>query len=89
MQSEGDIPFDLRHHRFLKYLNNDESRTKLTGELNKWPSTLAIKPPPFDMATTKRTTPTPYTLASQAIGDIISKQPTKAVPDLLLSVDMK
>ena len=45
-QSEGDVPFDLRHHRFLKYLNNDEGRAKLTGELAERLSTLAIKPPP-------------------------------------------
>ena len=45
-QSEGDVPFDLRQHRFLKYLNNDEGLTKLTGELTKRLSTLATKPPP-------------------------------------------
>lgn len=44
-QSEGDVPFDLRHHRFLKYLNNEEGRTKLTGELAKRLSTLVMKPP--------------------------------------------
>jgi hypothetical protein len=30
----------------LKYLNNDEGLTKLTGELTKRLSTLATKPPP-------------------------------------------
>lgn len=28
-QSEADIPFDLRHHRYLPYLNNDEGRAEL------------------------------------------------------------
>ena len=45
-QSEDDVPFDLRHHRFLKYLNNDEGRAKLTDELAKRLSTLVKKPPP-------------------------------------------
>ena len=45
-QFEGDVPFDLRHHRFLKYLNNDEGLAKLTSDLAKRLSTLATKPPP-------------------------------------------
>ncbi|MCY4108884.1 MAG: hypothetical protein OXG11_07645 [Chloroflexi bacterium] len=45
-QSEGDVPFDLRHHRFLTYLNNDEGRAKLTDELAKRLSTLVMKSPP-------------------------------------------
>lgn len=32
-QSDADIPFDLRHHRYLKYLNNEEGRIKLTTDL--------------------------------------------------------
>lgn len=32
-QSSDDIPFDLRHHRFLSYLDNGEGRMKLTTEL--------------------------------------------------------
>lgn len=27
-QAEADIPFDLRHHRFLAYLNNEEGRAE-------------------------------------------------------------
>lgn len=32
-QSEADIPFDLRHHRFLHYLNNEEGRMALLSQL--------------------------------------------------------
>jgi hypothetical protein len=32
-QHEGDIPFDLRHLRYLKYLNNGEGLAKLTQQL--------------------------------------------------------
>jgi hypothetical protein len=34
-QSEHDIPFDLRHHRYLKYLNNKEGKVALRDELAK------------------------------------------------------
>jgi hypothetical protein len=34
-QSNDDIPFDLRHHRYLSYLNNDEGRANLSVELEK------------------------------------------------------
>jgi hypothetical protein len=34
-QSADDIPFDLRHHRFLKYLPNTEGRKVLRAELAK------------------------------------------------------
>lgn len=32
-QSAGDIPFDLQHHRYLAYLNNNEGRHALAGSL--------------------------------------------------------
>jgi len=32
-QNEEHIPFDLRHHRYAKYLNNDEGRDGLQQEL--------------------------------------------------------
>lgn len=32
-QSENDIPFDLKHHRFAKYLNNGEGRESLRSDL--------------------------------------------------------
>jgi hypothetical protein len=32
-QSELDIPFDLRHLRYIRYLNNSEGRTALTSAL--------------------------------------------------------
>ncbi|WIA55186.1 hypothetical protein N6H05_19450 [Sphingobium sp. WTD-1] len=34
-QSADDVPFDLRHHRFLPYLNNNEGRSDLGSELAK------------------------------------------------------
>lgn len=34
-QSEHDIPFDLRHLRFVRYLNNIEGRAKLTAVLQE------------------------------------------------------
>jgi hypothetical protein len=32
-QSEQDIPFDLRHLRYIRYLNNAEGRAALTASL--------------------------------------------------------
>jgi hypothetical protein len=32
-QHESDVPFDLRHHRFILYLNNEEGLTKLTEKI--------------------------------------------------------
>jgi hypothetical protein len=32
-QNEGDVPFDLRHHRHIKYLSNHEGLTKLEHDL--------------------------------------------------------
>ena len=40
-QSEHDIPFDLKHHRFAKYLNNGEGLQKLKQNLVSRFSTLA------------------------------------------------
>ena len=40
-QSEHDIPFDLKHHRFAKYLNNGEGLQKLKQDLVSRFSTLA------------------------------------------------
>lgn len=42
-QSENDIPFDLKHHRFAKYLNNGEGRQNLTSDLTVRFETLASK----------------------------------------------
>lgn len=33
VQQEADIPFDLQHHRYIKYLNNAEGRQALLQEL--------------------------------------------------------
>ena len=33
-QSEQDIPFDLKHHRYIKYLNNSEGINKLKDDLS-------------------------------------------------------
>ncbi|AJJ10633.1 hypothetical protein CH64_119 [Yersinia rohdei] len=32
-QSENDIPFDLQHHRYIKYLNNSEGLIQLENDL--------------------------------------------------------
>jgi hypothetical protein len=32
-QSHEDVPFDVRHHRYLHYLGNGEGLAKLTAEL--------------------------------------------------------
>lgn len=32
-QHESDVPFDLRHHRFILYLNNSEGLRALTGRI--------------------------------------------------------
>ncbi len=42
-QSANDIPFDLQHHRYAVYLNNNEGREKLMDELASRFSTLAGK----------------------------------------------
>jgi len=42
-QSEGDIPFDLKHHRYALYLNNGEGREKLKADLASRFRTLASK----------------------------------------------
>ena len=34
-QAESDVPFDVRHHRFLPYLNNGEGLNKMRKELAK------------------------------------------------------
>jgi hypothetical protein len=34
-QSADDVPFDLRHHRFIKYLNNAEGRSVLGVHLEQ------------------------------------------------------
>jgi hypothetical protein len=34
-QSEADVPFDLRHLRFIVYLDNGEGRQKLADQLEK------------------------------------------------------
>lgn len=39
-QSEHDIPFDLKHHRYIKYLNNSEGLAELEKALNRRISTL-------------------------------------------------
>ena len=39
-QNADDVPFDLRHHRYIRYLNNDEGRVKLGDELHKRVGTL-------------------------------------------------
>jgi len=40
-QSGDDVPFDLRHHRYLAYLNNAEGREELRSEICERLKTLA------------------------------------------------
>jgi hypothetical protein len=40
-QSQDDVPFDLRHHRYLRYLPNNEGFEKLAEELASRLKTLA------------------------------------------------
>lgn len=42
-QNPGDIPFDLRHHRYARYLNNSEGRKALESDLRTRFQTLAGK----------------------------------------------
>lgn len=42
-QSANDIPFDLKHHRYLTYLNNGEGRINLNNELTSRFATLSEK----------------------------------------------
>ena len=43
-QSEHDIPFDLQHHRYIKYLNNSEGITELQRALSSRIATLNEQP---------------------------------------------
>jgi hypothetical protein len=40
-QSDADVPFDLRHHRYLRYLPNEEGLEELTSKLTSRLTTLA------------------------------------------------
>lgn len=42
-QSDDDIPFDLRHHRYVKYLNNGEGLDRLKTDLEPRLSVLASR----------------------------------------------
>lgn len=42
-QNADDVPFDLRHHRYICYLNNQEGLDALESELSKRIETLAAK----------------------------------------------
>lgn len=44
-QSESDIPFDLRHIRYVTYLNNSEGRERLAERLRQRIQTLLEQPP--------------------------------------------
>lgn len=43
VQNEGDMPFDLRHHRYLRYLNNGEGLAALTDQVTQRLSTLVSR----------------------------------------------
>lgn len=40
-QSKQDVPFDVQHHRYLQYLNNEEGRAELSRKLTPRLATLA------------------------------------------------
>ncbi len=44
-QSADDIPFDLRHHRYLLYLNNGEGLSVLQHKLSERIATLHTNGP--------------------------------------------
>lgn len=44
-QHAADIPFDLRHHRYVEYLNNDQGRESLQESLMSRFDNLATKQP--------------------------------------------
>jgi len=46
-QSDDDIPFDLKHHRYAKYLNNGEGRERLKEDLASRFRTLASQRRPL------------------------------------------
>jgi hypothetical protein len=43
-QNEADIPFDLRHLRYVRYLNNAEGRQTLCSALEARFTTLLANP---------------------------------------------
>jgi len=49
-QNAEHIPFDLRHHRYAKYLNNAEGREALQQELEDRLNVLAKKKPQANWA---------------------------------------
>jgi len=52
-QSMDDVPFDMKHHRVLKYLPNDQGRTTLEGELARKLQQFSLKiATPADFAAT-------------------------------------
>ncbi len=51
-QSVDDVPFDLRHHRFLKYLPNGEGLAALESTLAERLKTLSAQNAPTGGATT-------------------------------------
>jgi hypothetical protein len=44
-QAMDDVPFDMRHHRVLKYLKNGEGLAALQGELAKKLKQFSVQPP--------------------------------------------
>ncbi len=46
-QNADDVPFDLKHHRFLPYLNNSEGRKDLSAKLGKRLEALVGRNPLF------------------------------------------
>ena len=49
-QHQGDVPFDLAHHRYIKYLNNSEGLAALGLDLEKRLKGLSGQEPEFVMS---------------------------------------
>ncbi len=45
-QAMDDVPFDMRHHRVLKYLKNGEGLAALQSQLTKKLKQFSVQPPP-------------------------------------------
>lgn len=46
-QHQSDVPFDVQHHRYLKYFSNAEGLQQMQAELQKRLTTLASREPQF------------------------------------------
>ncbi|MFO0792552.1 MAG: hypothetical protein U0586_00650 [Candidatus Brocadiaceae bacterium] len=59
-QSLDDVPFDMRHHRILKYLPNAEGLAKLSSDLTTKLSQISAGAPPEEEAVTNEDEDVPF-----------------------------